>query len=237
METGRRMAVVLALAVAACRAHVATIESAPTGRLPQPALVAVHDFAISPEQVQLDQGVSARLERMAEDTPLSVEEQQAAMGVQAALAETLAAQLASYGLPVRRVPIGAIPPPHTLVVQGQIVAESEGNRTRRTLIGLGAGKSSITADTQLYYVARAGTPPRFLVAYEGSSNSGRMPGAAETAGIGGLKSLAAVGGLHAAGEIHHHGNDGDAETLAMELAKRIGGYAAMQGWIPPDAVR
>ena len=109
---------------------------------------------------------------------------QAAQATQAALAETLISRLASYGLPVERLPVEATPPPNTLLVQGQIGAVIEGNRSRRTLTGLDAGQSSIAANAQLYSITDP-SQPQFVQSFSGTADSGRKPGAAETMGAKG----------------------------------------------------
>src|SRR5258707_6348653 len=40
-----------------------------------------------------------------------------------------------------------------VIVDGQMLSIDEGNRTRRNLIGLGAGHSTVEADMQVYYDA------------------------------------------------------------------------------------
>ncbi|HJS85893.1 MAG TPA: DUF4410 domain-containing protein [Acetobacteraceae bacterium] len=234
----------LALAVlAACApARVRTVADYAGPTLPRPDRVIVYDFAIAPDQVRLDQGVGARIRRVVGDQPVSAQEWQAATAAQSALADALTAELASYGLPAMRAPGGAIPTEGTsLLVRGQIVGINEGNRTRRVLIGLGAGKSSVSADAQLYYAA-ASAPPRLISAFQGSSNSGRMPGLAGTMGVGAaagrLATSAALGGaMHAGSEARRTGDSANAARLADDLGKQIGLFAVAQDWIAPSAVK
>jgi hypothetical protein len=163
----------LVLAVVGCApTHVQTQQAAGMGGLPPPTGVVVEDFAVSPEQVRLDQGVSARVQRMSGDVPLSQTQAQVAEEARVTLAQALRAKLASYGLPAMAMPAGSAIPDRTLLVQGQIVAIDEGNRTRRVLIGLGAGRSSVSADAQLYYIQST------LVGRVLCSPSQRMPPAA-----------------------------------------------------------
>lgn len=238
----KRLILLLGLAVAGCSAtgHVTTTQSAATGALPAPRHVIVTDFAVTPDQVRLDSGVSAQFLRARSGEPMSYAELQAAHSAQAAMADRLAAKLESYGLPVERLPATRVPPPGSLLVQGQITSLNEGNRTRRMLVGLGAGKSSITADAQLYYVSHPGQP-RFLRSFSGSADSGHMPGAAETMGAGAaaqnLAASAAVsGGMHAGAE-RRNGDAANADKLASALARQIGEFAVYQGWIPAAAVQ
>ena len=150
------------------------------------------------------------------------------------------ARLKKYGLPAElarsETEIG-----NNMLVQGQIVSIDQGNRTRRTLVGLGAGKSSVTADTQVYYSTAAG-PPRFMMAFEGEADSGRMPGAAETMGAGAVAQRAATsavltGAAHAGTETRHATDMAEADKLADAIALRVGQFAVSQGWISKDAVK
>jgi uncharacterized protein DUF4410 len=232
----------LAVAAACSPARVRTTEGYAGPPLPRPDRVVVYDFAISPEQVRLDQGIASRVKRAVGDQPISSQESQAAAATQTALADALTAELASYGLPAVRASTGEIPSSGTnLLVQGQIVGIDEGNRTRRVLIGLGAGKSKVSADAQLYYVASS-APPQFVSAFQGSSDSGRAPGMAGTMGVGAvggrLATSAAVGGvMHAGSEMRRTGDSANATRLANALGKQIGRFAVAQEWIPSNAVK
>jgi Domain of unknown function (DUF4410) len=127
------------------------------------------------------------------------------------------------------------------LVQGQIVIIDQGNRTRRPLIGLGAGKSSVRADAQLYYLSGV-APPRVMTAFDGRADSGHMPGAAETIGAGAAAeristSAAVTGAIHAGAESRRASNTSEADKLADEIALRIGQVAVAQGWIQEAALR
>lgn len=236
-----RRAVLLCLLVAGCSsAHVNTMAGGVTDTLPRPTAVVVTDFAITPDQVRLDSGVSAAFMRARNGQPRSALQLQAAQETQAALSETLVAKLDSYGLPAQRMAAEATPPPGSLLIQGQILKLDEGNRMRRTMVGLGAGRSTLSTDTQLYSVADPARP-RFLRAFAGSADSGRMPGAVETMGAGAAAdriatSAATTAATHAGSEARRTGNQALADKVADALAHEIGTYAVSQGWIAASAV-
>jgi hypothetical protein len=170
---------------------------------------------------------------------LGVEELKAAQDTQAALADHIVDRLQKYGLPAEvamTMPSGS----NDLLVQGQIVSIDQGNRTRRLLIGLGAGKSTVSADAQLYHLT-ATAAPRFVTAFEGKADSGRMPGAAETMGAGAAAqrigtSAVLTGATHAGAETRRTSDTAEAGSLANEIALRVGQLAVAQGWIPPTAL-
>ncbi|HVY16247.1 MAG TPA: DUF4410 domain-containing protein [Rhodopila sp.] len=229
------------LGLAACnKAQVNTDASYYGPALPRPDHVLVSYFSVSPDQVRLDQGIAARIQRAAGDQPMGADQYAAAQATQAALAQRLVDRLRGYGLPAQIAP--AYPMPGTkLLVQGQLVAIDQGNRTRRTLIGFGAGKSTVSADSQLYFAAGA-EQPRFLTAFNGEADSGHMPGAAETMGAGAAAqrlatSAAVTGATHAGLETRRATDTAEADRLADALASRVGQFAVSQGWIPTTAIR
>jgi hypothetical protein len=242
MKISRTLAsLAVTVALGACsHAHVQPVESYMGPPLPRPDHILVSNYSIVPEQVRLDQGVSARVIRAADDQSLSSLELRAAQDTQAALAARIIERLRKYGLPAElattNTSIGK-----SMLVQGQIVSIDQGNRTRRVLIGLGAGKSSISADTQVFYTT--GTePPRFMMAFDGQADSGRMPGAAETMGAGAAaqgigRSAALTGATHAGAETRRTTDTAEASKLADEIALQLGQFAAAQGWIQQTALK
>ena len=235
-------AILLALALAACSTgHVHPTQAVSTGPLPPPTEVAVFDFAITPDQVKLERGVGAALMQSGSAQSPAERQSQVAQATQAALAETLTTKLQTYGLrAVRELP-GSVPPPGTLEVRGQILSVDQGNGTRRTVVGLGAGRSSIAADAQLLYVTNP-AQPQFLQAFKGTADSGRMPGAAETMGAGAAAqhlatSAAMTAGTHAMNESRRTSDEANADKLATALARQIAAYAAQQGWISASAMQ
>jgi len=227
----------VALALSSCApSNVQTTEVYTGQRMPRPDHVLVSNFTASAQAVRLDQGLGSRVLRTVESQPINAQELADARKAQAALATALVNELRKYGLPAEQ---GSHAPAHgrTVLVNGQIVSIDEGNRTRRTLIGFGAGKSSMTADAQLLY-ATGSAPPQVLTAFQASTNSGRMPGVAVPIGVGAAagraaESAAISGGLHVAGETRAAVSDPNAQHLAEALGKQIAEFAASQGWVPP----
>lgn len=207
----------------------------PVGR---PDHIVVSYYSITPDQVRLNQGVGARVMRASDDKPLNALELQAAQDTQAALAERIVECLRTYGLPAELATGGGMRG-DTMLVQGQIVGIDQGNRTRRVLIGLGAGRSSVSADTQIYYATES-SAPRFMMSFEGEADSGRMPGAAATMGAGAVaqnvgRSAMLTGATHAGAETRRVTDTAEANKLADAIALRIGQFAVDQGWIPKTA--
>jgi hypothetical protein len=235
-----RLLAALSILAACSHAQVQPVESYVGLPLPSPDHIFVAYFSIAPEQVRLDQRVSARVKRAADDEPMDAEELHAFRATQAALAQQLVGHLKKYGLPAE-IATNNMGGGNGLLVQGQIVSIDQGDRTRRVLIGLGAGKGSISTDTQLYNLMGA-APPRFLMAFEGQADSGNMPGAAETMDAGAAAdrvgtSVALTGTTHAGTETRRTPDTAEAGQLADAIAQRIGQFAVEQGWIQQTALK
>lgn len=225
------------LALAGCAStDVETTAQYKGSRLARPSQVIVAPFTALAQDVRLDQGVGARVARAVEDEPANQAELQAARAAQAALQTALVQALRAKGLPAEA---GRAENAHgtAMLVQGQIVSLDEGNRTRRTLIGFGAGRSSMTSEVQLFHVAGRAAP-QFLESFEAVTAGPRTPGLALPLGAGaaaGHAGLSAVvgGTVQGTSEVRRAQSNPDAQRLAEAVAERVAGFAAGQGWIPP----
>jgi hypothetical protein len=211
--------------VGCAQPRVDTVQSYAGPQLPRPNRTLVHDFAVSPDQVKLDRGVSSRL--------LSALEGGSQAGQQIALVERIQA----LGLPAERVDGSVMPAAgeKVLIIEGQILSVDEGNRTRRTIIGLGAGASEVQSDAQLYYQS-PGRGPQLVQSFDAAAKSKPMPGMAETAGAGAAagrvaESAAIGGGLHIGAEANGATVESDATRMADQLVKTMGPFFVAQGWI------
>jgi hypothetical protein len=231
----------LVLALAACsHARVEPMQSYAGATLPKPSVVVVDNFAVTPEEVKLDSGISSRLKSMLFNSETS-EQQEAETGrkVAAAVSKTLVQEIQKLGLPAVQGDATTTTGGSALTVTGQLLSIDEGNRTRRNLIGLGAGKSSVQADTQLYY-NYPGRQAQFVTSYQADSDSGRKPGAAETMGVGAAtgaatRMAATSAGASAASETMSADVDDLGAKMAKAIAKQLAQFFASQGWIPPQA--
>lgn len=240
---GRRRllrAALLALPVAACSQARIVEEQAYAGpRLPSPSRILVRDFAVSPADVQLDQGIRGRVEQSF--SAASPEEQRlsAARAAASALAEAQVQALrASPDLPVERIPPGAAPMPgRSLLVEGRLLAVEEGNRTQRVMIGFGRGQARMEAEAALYWI-EPGAAPRRIEAFDGTTDSGRAPGMAASLGVGvgaaarRLASSAALGGgAHAAIEGSRADDIDEAKRIGTALGAKVKQFCVAQGWV------
>jgi hypothetical protein len=232
-----RWAIICALGVlAACSTRVnSTGPTASVTVLPRPNMIVVDNFLVDPSVVRVDGGLGGTARRIISGTSASDDQVQTATKVQAALRDRMIAAIFNMNLPVRSTDLGPASPPF-VELRGTITSIDEGNQTRRNVIGLGAGKSSVEATAQLYYVA-PNAPPVLLQSYQADANSGRMPGlvvGGAGAAAGHVAMAAANGGMKIA-STGHADADADADRLTRDLADKVGAIFVQQGWIPASA--
>jgi Domain of unknown function (DUF4410) len=221
--------------LAACTSAQSQMETAGE-MLPRPQVVIVDTFAASPDEVQLDEGLSTEIEqalRARAGTSRTEQELQAGRQVADAIADKLVVEIQDLGLRAER---GSAVPPGTqnaLLIKGQLVSIDEGNRTERVIIGLGAGRSDVRAQVQVYEVTSAGR--QLIDQIEVDGKSGLTPGMAETMGVGGLTghllvATAVSGGVHVVSESMAADVVADADRAAAGIAKQLSALFARQGW-------
>ncbi|WP_206997261.1 DUF4410 domain-containing protein [Trinickia mobilis] len=207
-----------------------------------PDNVYVYTFAATPDQVKLDTGgIAQKLKSQMSGASAETEQAEAASEVREALANEIVQKLQAMGLRAIR---SDVPPPagqNVLIVQGSFAKVDEGNRRRRVVIGLGAGKSEVGASVQVLYKPVGGAPI-VVQSFDANADSGKMPGIAETAGVGAAAghvatSAAVGGGLHGIGEVKHATLTAVSKKLADKIAKQVGDIGVSQGWMAADRVK
>jgi hypothetical protein len=223
------------LALSGCAPTQINTISQYSGPVPKPNNVLVYNFAVSPDEVQLDQGISARIEELVKKTPRNKEEKAVGHVVAEALATHMVKELNAIGVPAMRAYGRPSTKGNAIEIEGQFLSVDQGNRTERVVIGLGAGRSDVKTLTQVYD-ARFGS--RMLVdEFDTDAKSGYKPGMAEMMAVGVLThhllvSTLASGALAAGSEAFTAGVDADARRTAQEIVKQLGQFFVGQGWIP-----
>ena len=236
--------ILFVLAVAAgCAPTNVQQENIAVAQLARPSLILVFDFAVSPEEVKLDTGLSADImQKYQEHKGMSRTAEEIKVGhkVADALAEELVKKIRSFGLWAER----GFGYPHgnskDLLIKGQLLSIDEGNRTERVTIGLGAGRTSVQANVQVYELTPQGMNE--VDTLRGAAKSGDKPGMAEMMGVGAiaghLLASTVVSGVVAGGsEMTSATVEADAKRLAEKIAADLGKFFVDQGWIPSDAVK
>lgn len=228
---------VLAAALAACAPTKLSItpEQGSLEQLPAPASVLVYTFAASPSEVQLTKGIEPEIAQAINGTPRT--EQEIALGhaVAQTIADEIVAKVQQMGLAAMRA---AGQPPasgNNALVEGQLVSIDEGNQTERVVIGLGFGRSNVAASVQVSS-SNAGTVTP-IESMTVNAESGDMPGAAETMGVGGITGhLALSAATTTVGQFANYGlsasASAEAKRLGDKVADELKAVFQQQGWLP-----
>ena len=205
--------------------------------LPRPAAVVVNAFAVSPAEVTLSEGLSSEVRGIVEGqsaTPRSEQELQVGHQVADAIANNLVTEIRDLGLAAQRgrgLPAGM---PNAVLVTGQLVSINQGNEAERVAIGLGAGRSDVRAQVQVFELTPTST--RLIDTIEVNAKSGLTPGMAETMGAGALGghllvSTLVSGGVQVATETMSDTVVADADRAAKGIAKQLSSLFTQQHWI------
>jgi len=222
---------------AGCASTDVTSQNEYQGFLPKPQQVLVYDFAVSPDEVTLDSGITSDIQGLVDKAPPRTD-QERAIGRQVAdaLATHLVTEIQALGLPARRAS-GTPADANTLQIKGQFISINEGDQTERVVIGLGLGRTDVKTLTQVYDF-RNGT--NLLVNQFGiNAASGDKPGAAETMGAGAVAGNLVVSAVVSTGvavgsEAFSANVDADADRTAKKIATQLKDLFLTQGWIQPQ---
>ncbi|HSB86324.1 MAG TPA: DUF4410 domain-containing protein [Ilumatobacteraceae bacterium] len=218
-----------------------TIET--TGALPKPDRILVYDFAVSPDEVKLDEGLSAEIKQRYEHeqaTPRTAQELKVGHTVANVVAGELVKKIQSYGLWAERAMGTPSRRGNTLLINGQFLTIDEGNRAERVVIGFAAGRTDVQADVQIYELTARGEQE--VEALKASGESAAKPGMAEMMGVGALAhhllmSTLVSGTVAGVSEAKFDTVEDDGRRMADKIAANLGQYFVSQGWIPPGAVK
>ena len=238
-----RRAMVCALPVASVLSIVAGCARVTTDRvmmrgpgLPKPELIIVHDYQVSRNEVQLDSGIGSRIERLVQGTPEEQDRAKLQESVVKMGTTTLVEEIRKLGLRAEPATTASPGAGSTLSIEGQILSIDEGNKTRRLVIGFGAGASEVRTLTQVYEVT--GGQHRLVDDFYTTAKSSRKPGFGPMSGAGAAAGRAATSAAASAGiglaSERSQTAESDAQHAAREIAKEIAKFFVEQGWITQD---
>lgn len=228
---------IIALLITSCAQHTTRMaKEPPFFNLSKPEEVLIYDFAVSPEDVNQNSALLARIGRKIAGSDQTAEKIQIGREVADALATELMAKVAAMGLKPVRATANTSIGKDSIMITGEFIDIDEGNRLRRTVIGLGAGKSSL--DSHVRVLAPGDSGIEELIAFDAHSESGSMPGAAilGPAGVAAGAGTAAVVSANVAlgaGKAYKSASAQQAKSMADKIAVELAKYFASQGWIDP----
>ena len=213
-----------------------TYELANAG-MPAPNPVLIYNFAVSPQDVQQNSSIFAKIERNIENNSQTAEEIQLGRQVSDALATELFQKISNMGLYAVRADPSLQPTPGSILITGYFVDIDEGNRLQRNVIGLGMGKSYL--DSKIRVLAPSPSGYRELIAFEAHADSGEMPGAAVMGPAGaaagaGAAAVIATNAVAGGVKSYRSASTQEAKQMADKIAAQLAQYFSQQGWIDPS---
>ena len=214
-----------------------------TGALPRPDRILVYDFAVSPDEVKLDEGLSAEIKQRYEHeqtTNRTPQELKVGHTVANVVAAELVKKIQSDGLWAERAMGTPTHRGNTLIIKGQFLTIDEGNRAERVAIGFAAGRTDVQADVQVYELTAGGE--QHVETLNASGESASKPGMAEMMAVGLLThhlltSTLVSGTVAGVSEAKFDTVEDDGRRMADKIAANLSEYFVSQGWIPPGAVK
>jgi hypothetical protein len=229
---------ILLLALTACAPTSVEVTGEVSGQFPRPERILVYDFAVTPAEVELDQGLGADIKNDIEQNTSLTEKSAMELKIGHTVANVISGELVKaiqgYGFPAERALGLPSTGPNTYLVKGQLFSVDEGNSTERVVIGLGAGRTNVQAKVQFYELTPEGL--RKVESMVGEAKGLAQPGMAETMGVGAIaghllvSSLASVAAT-SAGELTWNSVEGDSRRLAKSVAADLEKYFISQGWL------
>ena len=173
--------------------------------------------------------------RNATDENVTAEQTQVAHQTSQNICIQVAADLTQKGINATCLQRGAPPSgSNVLILDGQFIDISEGNKLRRMVIGLGAGASKL--ETVVEVIQRTDQGSTEVMDFSTTADSGYMPGAGITgpagAAAGGAAAAATLGVNLAAGGVKNYTSSTGylVDKTTDQIVELIVSYYNRQGW-------
>jgi Domain of unknown function (DUF4410) len=191
--------------------------------LPKPQKILVYDFAINPDDVQVDKLQAMRPRHLitGDKSPDKV----AASAGKKFYVELVKA-LEKTGIPVEHVAIGAAPSDNAMVVQGSFTSLKEGTKAERDTIGMGTGSADVQTRVDVHL--KTPTDTVLLSQFQTDTSAAKGTGSVVPVAVG-MNPAAAV--TKSTITDRRKTLNAYASKTADATAKEIFKSMAAQGWI------
>jgi Domain of unknown function (DUF4410) len=200
----------------------------------RPTHIVIYPFAVDPDEIELNRGLFERAYRSVTTTDEDEKQAEIADDISQSICLNVAADLSAKGYKAVCQKRGVAPiGDNVIVIDGEFNDISEGNRLSRTVIGFGAGAS--TLDTNVYVIQKTADASKQVLTFSTHADSGKMPGVAVTGAPG-----AAAGGAAAAASLgvnmtmsavkgHRSSMSSLAKMTSDEIVEHLQAYLAQLG--------
>jgi hypothetical protein len=191
--------------------------------LPKPEKILVYDFAINPDDIQVDKIQALRPRHL-----ITGDQKPDAIAASASkkYSQELVKALAKTGIPVEHVAKDTPASDNALMIQGSFTSVKEGNKTERDTIGLGAGAADV--ETKVDVHMKTATDSILFSQFTTDTKAAKNAGSAIPVAAG-LNPAAAVA-KSTVGDRRKNVNAYASKT-ADATAKEIIKSMAAQGWV------
>ena len=221
--------VVVALMIGGCASAKVSPTKTASRELPRPDVIIVHDFAVTPAEVELDKGLMAKIYRDNPGAPATSEELRVGHIVAQKLSEKLVAELTKAGIPAVREGPEVRPTSTSVVLVGQFEKVSQGSRAERVWVGFGLGGSELR--TRGEFFQNGELISQGVSSTQANLKPGMLASGAAAVATGGVAPLAAGAVTTGYSEAFAAGVEGDASRMAAEVARKVKNYYRERGWL------
>jgi hypothetical protein len=115
--------------------------------LPKPQKILVYDFAVNPDDVQVDKLQALRPRHL-----ITGDKSQDAVAASAnkKFYQELVKAMAKTGIPVEHVAVGTKPSDNAMLIQGSFTSLKEGTKAERDTIGMGTGNADVETKVDVH---------------------------------------------------------------------------------------
>ncbi len=213
-----------------CPKATVTQTKATLGPLPRPDMIVVYDFAVTPAEVKLDQGIMQKALRDSSSRAVSKEETALGHAIANKLSEDLVAEFRKAGIAATRAGLQVYPSDTTVILTGEFITIDEGDQTKRIWIGFGLGGTELRTRVQLIQGGQ------LIAEGETKTRSSLKPGMLVSGGLAaGAESVVplVVGGTATTISETVRGTiEADAARTAEQVVKRVKKAYQERGWLP-----
>ena len=194
--------------------------------LPKPEKILVYDFAVNPDDVQVDKLQALRPRHLitGDKSPNAI-----ANSANKTFSKELVKALSKTGIPVEHAASDAVPSDHDLLVQGSFLSLKEGHKTERVAVGMGTGSADLQAKVDVHL--KTPTDNVLLSQFQTETRGAKNVGAGVPI-VAGLNP--AVAATKSTITDRKKTLNSYASKTADATAKEIAKAMAQQGWIKTD---
>jgi len=239
MRTALALLIVACITISCASTEVTSPKRYALGdMLQKPDRIIVYNFGATPDDIPADAAISGYFRKRAK--PQTAEEIQIGRELGSIVKKELIKEIRKMGMPAERAGTGPAPGIGDLLIKGEFVSMEPGSKSKRLLIGFGAGEGKLKTHVVGYQITAKG--PRLLLSPKHiEAKDGKMPGLLLPVTSGAAFGTAVVpiiaGGAIATRELASENLQAGAKRTAQEIAKVLSKKFVDQGWIQADRAK